>query len=351
MSRYFAISTGSSTIQLKNNRTGSVTFTVTNNADEGIKTRAKISVLDAGDGAWFTIQGEKERDYKEKTQQYTVSYAIPNGVSPGSYRFRMDVFGVENPDEIYSEGPVVQMQVLDAEAPPKSTPFPWWIIAVVVSVLLMGGGIAWWATRTTTELVPRVIGQTADQAKAMLAEKKFTVEETTVFTVKHNEINVVMAQDPVENTEADQGSTVTITLGKAGVKVPVTIGDSVEGALKKITDAGLSCRIGASTDFKKKLGDYKKSLSATAAQPGAVPQRIGDARTTAMARVNIVAISPFIGGPKVSKTDPPALTVVGKDSTVTLFLETSRGAKTVMLKKSELEGSGIHKDLLETYSN
>ncbi|MFA6010598.1 MAG: PASTA domain-containing protein [Desulfobacteraceae bacterium] len=352
MSRYFAITTGSSTIQVKNTRTGSVTFTVTNNAQDGIKTRAKISAL-TGNESWFTIEGEKEREYKEKTQQYTVTYTIPSSVSPGSYKFRMDVFGVENPDEIYSEGPVVQIDVVGAETvPTKKTPFPWWIVAVVVAVLLIGGGIALWATRSTTEIVPMVIGETPDSATTILAEKKFNVERTTALTTKSEEIDVVVAQNPPRDTEADKESTVTITIGQEGAEVPNTIGDTLETALKKITDAGLNCRVGASQEVKEKIVAHKRmAIRASRTRAPAATSETTIAQPNALTVMTMIPMFPIFTVPKVSATDPAPKTIVEKNATITIFTEKSSKSNFKIVEKADLQAIGFKAEVLKNVTN
>ena len=351
MSRYFAITTGSSTIQVKNTRTGSVTFTVTNNAQDGIKTRAKISALTGNEG-WFTIEGEKEREYKEKTQQYTVHYTIPASVSPGSYTFRMDVFGVENPDEIYSEGPVVQIDVVGAETTPTTkTPFPWWIVAVVVAVLLIGGGIVLWATRSTTEMVPMVIGETMDSAAAILAEKKFNVERTTALTTKSEEIDVVIAQNPPRDTEADKESTVTITIGQEGTEVPNTIGDTLEAALKKITDAGLNCRVGASQAVKEKIVEHKRTMRSTRTRAPAATSETTIAQPNGLTLMTVFPMFPIFTVPKVSSTDPAPKTIVEKNATITIFTEKSSKGNFKVIERADLQAIGFKAEALKNVSN
>ncbi|MFW6052991.1 MAG: PASTA domain-containing protein [Desulfosalsimonas sp.] len=226
MSRHFAITTGSNIIEPEENRTGTVTFTVSNNAEEGIKARARIFPLDDCREEWFTIEGENERSYTEKTQQYTVRFNIPPSVPPGSYRFRLDVFGVENPDEIYSEGPVVEIRVKEEKEPPPKKAFPWWIIAVIAVILVIGGAIAWWAlTHTSTATVPNVINKTLAEAEQILLEKDFNVEKKTALTVNRNQIGKVLRQQPEANNEAEKGSTVTVFVGNLFTPPDITIPD------------------------------------------------------------------------------------------------------------------------------
>ncbi len=338
MSRYFAISTGTSTVQAKNGGTGSVTFTVTNNADEGIRTRARITAL-SGEESWFTIEGEKEREYREKTQQYTVAFTLPASVSNGSYTFRLDVFAVENPDEIYSEGPVVQMDVTSPETPaagPKK--FPWWIVAVVAAVILIGGIIVFWATRKTTEIVPVVTEKTVSEAEQMLLDLKFKVAKDYVLTVNRGEVDRVVSQDPEGDTEVYRKSSVMLTIGKEGAKVPPVVGGTLENALRKITAAGLVCRIGTTRAVKRKIDEHPSNPPAVAP---AAPQGLHMMTSVPM----ILRFTP----PRVTNCDPDPGTVVEKNTTITIYTGNSSRQDYIELKKTDLLKMGIRPDSLGAY--
>lgn len=348
MSRYFAITTGTSTVQVKNNRSGSVTFTVTNNADEGIRTRARITAL-SGDEAWFAIDGDKEREYREKTQQYTVNFTLPATAAPGAYTFRMDVFAVENPDEIYSEGPVVQIDVTGAEAPPaKPSGFPWWIVAVVAAVLLIGAGIVIWATWKRTEVVPMVKLKPLAEAEQTLLDLKFKVEKTMVLTVKSDEVDVVIGQDPPPETEVAQGSTVTLTVGQEGVEVPPILGSTIENALEKITAAGLTCRIGASEEVKKKIDDQQKTA---ASPPSPAPSPTPEVSPGGIRMMTMVPMIFRFTPPKVTDCEPDPGTVVKKNAIITIYTGNSSRTDFIELKKADLKAIGIRADVLKNYAH
>ena len=147
MARDFAITTVKSQIELKKGKKSSVSYTVTNSTGNQLTARARISPLEGADESWFTIEGESERGFAENdTQQYSVSVNIPAEIISGAYKFKLDVFSVENPDEIFSEGPVIEILISEAPVDDNNNdkPFPWWIIAVIVAVILIGGGIIWY---------------------------------------------------------------------------------------------------------------------------------------------------------------------------------------------------------------
>ena len=154
MARDFAITTVKSQIELKKGKKSSVSYTVTNSTGNQLTARARISPLEGADESWFTIEAESERDFAENdTQQYSVSVNIPAEIKSGSYKFKLDVFSIENPDEIFSEGPVIEILISDAPVDDTNDdkPFPLWIIAVIAAVILIGGGIIWYVSNNSDD--------------------------------------------------------------------------------------------------------------------------------------------------------------------------------------------------------
>lgn len=194
MARDFAITTVKSQIELKKGKKSSVSYTVTNSTGNQLTARARISPLEGADESWFTIEGESERDFAENdTQQYSVSVNIPAEIKSGSYKFKLDVFSVENPDEIFSEGPVIEILISEAPVDDNNNdkPFPWWIIAVIAAVILIGSGIIWYVVSNKPEPepevvkieIPNIIGKKYEQAFEILNSKGikyqvFTNEKT-----------------------------------------------------------------------------------------------------------------------------------------------------------------------------
>ena len=183
MARDFAITTVKSQIELKKGKKSSVSYTVTNSTGNQLTARARISPLEDADESWFTIEGESEREFAENdTQQYSVSVTIPAEIKSGSYKFKLDVFSVENPDEIFSEGPVIEILISEAPVDDDNTdkPFPLWIIAVIAAVILIGSGIIWYVVSSKPEPepepepeivkieIPNIIGKKYEQAFEIL---------------------------------------------------------------------------------------------------------------------------------------------------------------------------------------
>jgi hypothetical protein len=135
MSSSFAITTATNSAHLDGNRQGQVVFTVSNTSVRPVRGRARIAPDNAAAATWFTLAGGAERDFSVNgTQQYTLQIAVPPTTAAGNYTVRLDMVGVDNPDEDFTQGPSVTIAVPAPLAVKK--PFPWWIIAVIVVALI-----------------------------------------------------------------------------------------------------------------------------------------------------------------------------------------------------------------------
>lgn len=137
----FTITTPSTTAKLDATRKAEVAFTATNASTQPLKGRARVVALGSARPEWFTIDGDAERPFAAGgTQQYTVRVNVPASAAPGKYTFQLKIAAVENPDELYGEGPQIAFEV--PKPVQKATPIPWlWIIiAIVVLLVLLGGG-------------------------------------------------------------------------------------------------------------------------------------------------------------------------------------------------------------------
>jgi len=131
----FAITTAANSTPLDGSRHGQTVFTVSNASGRPMRGRARIVPDNPAATAWLTLTGGAERDFSiNGTQQYIVQIAAPPTAPAGNYAVRLDMVGVDNPDEDFTQGPGVTFAV---PAPlPAKKPFPWWIIAVIVVALI-----------------------------------------------------------------------------------------------------------------------------------------------------------------------------------------------------------------------
>ena len=117
-------------------------------------------------------------------------------------------------------------------------------IALVIGVLVVLGllGFGAWALlggETTTVAVPSVVGDKLAKAEATLTDAGF---ETRVETQTSDENkNTVLTQDPAGDTEAAEGSTVTLVVsaGPEQVEVPNVVGLSQQVAINEVQGKAL----------------------------------------------------------------------------------------------------------------
>jgi len=144
MASTFAITTTTAAGKLPASRRGHYEFTVTNTSGRTLTARPKVVPELPGQEAWFTVNGPAEQSLADgATAQVGVEVAVPAAGPAGPLTFRLDVIGVENPDELTTKGPPV---VVEVPAAPPARPFPWWIVAAAaILVVLAAGGGGWYA--------------------------------------------------------------------------------------------------------------------------------------------------------------------------------------------------------------
>jgi hypothetical protein len=139
MAKSFTITT-TATDTLKADAKGhaEAVFTVTNATSRPVRGMARAKALGDSKKEWLSIGGESERDFGGgATEQFTVNFDA-TGALAGKYPFRLDVATALNPDEDFTEGPTVTVEVAAAAAPPPpKKPFPKWIIFVIIGVVVL----------------------------------------------------------------------------------------------------------------------------------------------------------------------------------------------------------------------
>ncbi|MGY5123330.1 Stk1 family PASTA domain-containing Ser/Thr kinase [Streptomyces nigrescens] len=90
--------------------------------------------------------------------------------------------------------------------------------------------------------VPPVTGQDFATAEKQLKDLGFVVDKTEQEVTDPNQVGKVLSQSPEGNTPAKEGSTVTLTVGKAGAQTPVpsVVGQPVKEAKKALQQAGFT---------------------------------------------------------------------------------------------------------------
>jgi PASTA domain len=213
---------------------GEVVYTVTNKTDKLVRGQLRLRPQPPTAASWLGLAGEVERDFSANgTQQVVAKVTIPSGTPSGRYGLRLDVASVANPDEDYSEGATVFLEVPASEVPKK--PFPWWILAVGVAALVVG--LAVYALIPKTVSMPSVTGKTYTDALKILQSEGFTVEKNDI-PPNLNTVTI-LAQDPKAEKEVKPAETkVVLTLG---FKLPkITFNMSCQSAAELLKQDGFT---------------------------------------------------------------------------------------------------------------
>jgi PASTA domain len=245
MTEPFAITTPSASIPMADARHGQATFSVANVSGRRLRGRASVVPREGARPEWFAVGGSAEREFSPGgLEQYTVEIAIPPEAPPGTYGFRLDMLGVDDPDELQSHGEWVSFKA-GPVAQPRRLPWLWIAIAVgVVAALILGGAVAFAVTRPTpgptptptapatatptptptprptptptpsTVAVPNLIDVRDDQVRSILqAAGLVLISDTGVPDPVCNHPNLVASQSPPPGAVVPIGSGVSVTHG------------------------------------------------------------------------------------------------------------------------------------------
>lgn len=236
-----------------------IEFEVRNDSGRPARGLLKAKALDSTKQEWLKLQGESERDFDPGTpQKVIVTFAGPV-ISPESsaepkagaaqastepvvgptYGFRLDVAAATNPDEDFTESPIVQVEAAVGKQKKK---FPIWIIPVAAAVLIGIGVGLWLLLRDKKVEVPNVVGlQVADATAAIESSGLKAVEGTSQITGSVP-AGQVIEQSPPAGDEVDKDAEVVLTVEgeEALVDVPDVVKRLVTDATQKLTEAGFT---------------------------------------------------------------------------------------------------------------
>lgn len=153
---------------------GEVPFTGKNVTGRRLRVGARVRTAAPAQEAWFRIAGEAERDFAVgEVTQFVVEVQVPAATPEGTARFHPQIFAVDEPSEVYTDGPTVTLVVgaSPAPAPAPRRRFPWWIPVAAVVVLPVGGVSAWLLLRGPSMVKsPDVRGKTYEAAEEQLGK-------------------------------------------------------------------------------------------------------------------------------------------------------------------------------------
>lgn len=202
----------------------------------------------------------------------------------------------------------------------------WWIIAAVLVLLLAGGALAWVLTRPDMVTVPDVTGQ--PEAEATIELQGAGLEVGTERIESKIPEGEVIEQDPSGGSEAEKGTTVTITvsLGPGAVPVPEVAGMTVPEARRvlqrksfevmverrssKSVPKGKVIGTDPSAGTRLESGETVTILASTGVKTATVPNVLGLDRVTATTQLRKAG---FVVNANPRDSDEPADTVLEQD--------------------------------------
>ena len=142
------------------------------------------------------------------------------------------------PQQVIAPPPVVE-EVVEEE--PRSRWWLWLLILLALAAIALG---VYLLLRPEQLTVPDVIGRESATATQILQNRGFEVD---IVNVENPQVerNTVAAQDPRPNTQAPEGSTVTINVstGPGEATVPTVAGLPSDEAEAQLSDAGFETRV------------------------------------------------------------------------------------------------------------
>ena len=244
----FSITAAKQAIKLDSKRLAEASFTVTNASDKQVTGQLKVRPVEApsvlaAQPQWFGSLGDT-KFAPQATTQVAGRITVPPNVPPGKYGFRLDAVSAANPDDDYTEGPLVVLEVPAPEAVPVKR-FPWWIavVAGVVVLALIGGGL--WFMLGGSIVVPDVVkdAMPIEDAKAKIKQAQLEPvgKEQKVDGLTPDKEGRVVKTEPAPNTKADKGSQVTLFYQtSSGIAiVPLVTQKRLDAAKQEVESAGL----------------------------------------------------------------------------------------------------------------
>lgn len=286
MAKTFTITTTATAPQKADNKGhAEAVFTVTNTSARPVRGMARVRPLESTKQEWVKINGESERDFAPGgTQQFVVTFDSPvvapapagsppvaspttGAAAADRYSFRLDVASATNPDEDFTEGPTVTVEVPGAVPPPPKKKFPIWIIFVIIAAVLVIGGIIAFlvingkdddgeesptptpeATATETPLptatpvanfkLPAVVSQNEERARQLLENACGSPPclQIEANRVADNRVpaGFVIRSEPGEGTDVALGSKVTLFVSSGTDRVTiVNVGNLTEDVARE----------------------------------------------------------------------------------------------------------------------
>lgn len=247
MARSFTIETTTDTLKANAKEPANAAFIVTNGTPRPVRGLAMVKALGDTKREWLSIAGETERDFGGGAKErFAVNFDSANAPA-GRYQFRLDVASALSPDEDFTEGPTVTVEVAKP-TPVEPKPFPKWIIPVIAGIVLLIGGVLAWLLippddppqnpQVALYKLPDVVDTGEDRARKRLEEECtqserpcVVVEVNRVFDDKVAEGRTIRTE-PAAGTEVELGSTVVLFTSRGPSRVPSVANQTADAAQK-----------------------------------------------------------------------------------------------------------------------
>ncbi len=237
--------------QLDAQRRAQCQVVVTNNGRLPIEGRVRVVAKDPAKSEWITLVDSAatvttakpdsgERTWKVQEQQvFTVAVAIPADAPAGNYRFHIEAYAVQAPEDDCAESAPIDVTVAGA-APAAKKPFPIWIpIVAGAAVLAIAGGVLALVLMRSPKpptALPSLAGMTVEEATKLLADNGFTAGKVEQAEDPTQAAGTILSQQPAANEPAAKGSAVDVVVATAPAPVSVVavVGKPLDQAIAEL---------------------------------------------------------------------------------------------------------------------
>lgn len=318
--RSFSITASAAKLTLDATGKSEVVFTVTNAAASTVRGQAKLQVIAPTLADWITVETPERNFAPAETHNFTAALKFPPATPAGNYTFRLDVCNTANPDDDYTEGPLVAATVAATAAPAAKKPFPYWIIFLIAGLLIAGGvttavllmkkkkpdivktpepepepepPVATMTTvpnfiknHTNIEDVTNLFGSSANLTVEVLPQPHFIADAT----IKPNSIT---KQDPAPGTSVPAGTTVKVSLQPKFSAVPNVINFDLANAITSLRNANMNLKVPVAETWTDNTNQFGKISAQVPAQGTLLPDG-SEVALTAWQKRGILVYPPII---------------------------------------------------------
>jgi eukaryotic-like serine/threonine-protein kinase len=278
VARSFTIETTTDSLKADAKEPAKVAFTVINVASRPVRALATVKPLGDTKREWLSIAGETERDIgRGDKERFTVIFNTA-GAPAGTYQFRLDVASAVAPEEDFTNGPTVTVEVA-ARPIVKPKPFPKWIIPVIAGVVLLIGAVLAWrifggdnSTQAVSYKLPDVEDLVEERARKRLEDecnqpdkRCVLVEVNQVFDDKVAEGRTIRTE-PAAGTEVELGSKVMLFTSRGPSRVPSVANQTADAAQKLLET--MCQQVGCKVETSRSPHDTVPADMAIGTKPG-----------------------------------------------------------------------------------